>query len=77
MIEKIKDFLLRNNYNGEGLTDYLTDTDPDSENEAFWCAATTSKTSGIVQYMDVKYYFYCIAPWLFCPDGRVEVEVTR
>ena len=77
MIKKIRDYLICNNYNGEGLTDYLSDTGPDHRYKAFWRAATTSKTSGILQYMGVKYYFYCIAPWVACPGGRVEVEVTR
>lgn len=72
MIDKIREYLQNNNYNGEGLVEYLNK----NGGKAHWCASTTSRTSGIVKYNGTKYYFYCIAPWAMCPNGLIEVEIS-
>lgn len=69
MIEKIKSFLKSNNYNAMGIENHF-------KNLKF-CAMTTNSTSGIVKIKGVKYYFYCIAPWIMCPDGKIEVEIQN
>ena len=77
MIEKIKNYLLNNNYNGDGLTEYLVNTSNDRRYKAHWQAATFPTRSGIIKYMGIRYYFSCISPWAGCPDGRVIVEKCR
>ena len=71
MIDVIKAYLKNNNYNGEGLTDYLNTI---SCKKAYWGACTTNKTSGIIRIGGQKYYFYCIKPWAHCPEGEITVE---
>jgi len=77
MIEKIKDFLIQNGYSGNGLDEYLRETSIDRRYKAFWLSATTGKTSGIIKYRGISYYFYCIKPWAYCPDGLCEVEISH
>ena len=74
MIEIIKNYLKENNYNGQGLIDYLNNI---SKQKAYWCAGTTNGKSGIIQIGHVKYYFYCVKPWARCPDGKMIVERVR
>ena len=76
-LEKIKNYLYKNNYNGEGLCDYLSRTGTDRRYKAQWCASRTDKTSGIIKYRGIKFYFSVIEPWSNCPDGKIEVEVFR
>lgn len=71
MVEIIKRYLKNNNYNGQGLTDYLNSI---SREKAYWCAGTTNGTSGIIKIGRQKYYFYCIKPWSRCPTGEIIVE---
>lgn len=71
MVNIIKRYLKNNNYNGEGLTEYLNSI---LHKKAYWCAGTTNGTSGIIQVGHVKYYFYCIKPWVHCPTGKIIVE---
>lgn len=71
MVDIIKSYLKNNNYNGQGLVDYLNSI---SRKKAYWCAGTTNGTSGIIQVEHVKYYFYCIKPWAHCPKGEIIVE---
>ena len=71
MVDIIKHYLKNNNYNGEGLTDYLNTI---SRKKAYWRAGSTNGTSGIIRIGHVKYYFYCIKPWAHCPTGKIIVE---
>lgn len=76
IIQIIKEYLIGNGYKGEGLASYLNDINHGSDNQkAEWYAATTPATSGIIKFGDIKYYFYCIKPWLMCPEGSVTVEL--
>lgn len=84
MVRKIREYLLANGYNGEGLCRYLEQTGRDRRYKAHrlaggdsvGCDGKTIIRSGIIKYMGVKYYFYCIAPWPYCPEGEVHVEIT-
>jgi len=69
MIEKIKSFLKNNNYSAKGMENHFKNFE--------FRAMTTNYTSGIVKIRGVSYYFSCIAPWLMCPDGKIEVEITN
>ena len=71
MINIIKSYLKNNNYNGQGLTDYLNSI---SRKKAYWCAGTANGTSGIIKVGPKKYYYYCIKPWTHCPEGKIIVE---
>jgi len=77
MLGKIKKYLVQNGYSGDGLREYLDRTGSDKRYHAQWCASETSKRSGIISYRGVRYYFYAIAPWAYCPAGLVTVEVMR
>lgn len=70
MIKVIKDYLKNNNYNGEDLVNYLTSR----HIKAYWCARNTNGRSGIIQVGHMKYYFYCVKPWAYCPTGKIIVE---
>ena len=76
MQEKIKNYLLKNNYNGDGMCKYIENTSRDRRYKAHWLTATSSYRSGIIKYMGIRYYFYCIAPWAMLPEGSVHVEVA-
>jgi len=71
MVEIIKRYLKNNNYNGEGLIEYLNSI---SRKKAYWCAGTTNGASGIIRIGRQKYYFYCIKPWAHCAKGKIIVE---
>ena len=75
MINKIKHYIKRNNYSADGLADHLTHTGDNRRYKARLLAASTNNTSGIIQYRGVRYYYHCIAPWAYCPDGRIDVEI--
>ena len=75
MINIIKSYLKNNNYNGQGLTDYLNSI---SKQKVHWCASSANGSSGIIKAGPKKYYFYCVRPWAHCPKGEIIVEeVTR
>ena len=71
MVKVIKAYLKNNNYNGQGLVNYLNSI---LKQKAYWCAGTTNGTSGIIRIGRQKYYFYCIKPWSRCPAGKIIVE---
>lgn len=68
MLEKIKTFLKENGYNSKGIENQFKGLS--------FCAGTTNNTSGIVKIKGIKYYYYCIAPWSMCPNGKIEVEIA-
>ena len=70
MVKVIKAYLKKNNYNGEGLVEYLASI----SKKVHWCARNTNGTSGIIRIGRQKYYFYCIKPWSRCPAGKIIVE---
>lgn len=74
MVNIIKRYLKNNNYNGQGLVDYLNSI---SRKKAYWLARNGNGRSGIFRVGNTKYYFYCVKPWTHCPNGKVIVEQVR
>jgi len=59
MIDKIKNYLENNGFNGDGLIQYLNETGNDRRFKAHFLAACTSLRSGTIQYRGQKYHYYC------------------
>jgi len=68
-------YLQQHNYSGQGLAQFISETGQDRRYKAKILAATSDYSSGILTYKGYKYYFSAIAPWTYCPEGEIEVEV--
>ena len=81
MLKKIKDYLLKSNYNGDGLCKNIESTSHVRRYKAHWLAATSNWDSdgngiirnSIIKYMGIRYYFYCIDRWAMLPEKSVHV----
>lgn len=70
MEKKIEKYLKNNDYSGKGLCDYLG-------KKSYWCASTSDHTSGIISCEGYRYYFACIKPWAFHPQGDITIEKIK